>query len=230
VPAVSAQNLPAGASFNPLGGGRGRFSWAAGFNQAGSYQVRFIAQDGTNRADSELVTITVTEFGNHPPAMIITILDTIVLVNRTLTLEFSAADLDLTTPVLNVLNRPRNSSFSDFGNGIGRFEFTPDSAHCAAGSGATGRDSVYTITLTASDGVITVNQPVRLHVYNWRLGDLNRDEEVSPADGVQALQAIFVGSGIPEPPALLDMNRDGILTPVDAVTLLNYIFLGIPPP
>ncbi|HXF49601.1 MAG TPA: Ig-like domain-containing protein [Verrucomicrobiae bacterium] len=228
VPAVSAQNLPAGASFAPLGGGRGRFSWAPGFNQAGSYQVRFIAQDGTARADSELVTITVTEFGNHPPAMTITILDTLVLVNRTLTLEFSAADADLTTPVLNVLNRPRNSTFTDFGNGIGRFEFTPDSAQTAVGSAISGRDSVYTITLTAFDGAITVSQTVRLRVYNWRLADLNRDEEITPSDVVQMLQAVFNNTNLPSPLALGDLNCDGFLSPTDAVLMLNAAFAGTP--
>ncbi|MGH8003251.1 MAG: Ig-like domain-containing protein, partial [Limisphaerales bacterium] len=230
VPTVLAQNLPAGAGFSPLGGGRGRFSWAPGFNQAGSYQVRFIAQDGTSRADSELVTITVSEFGNHPPVLTVTILDTIVLVNRTLTLEFSAQDLDLNTPVLNVLSRPRNSTFTDFGNGIGRFEFTPDSAHLAAGSFTTGRDSVYTITLTAADGITTVNQILRLRVYNWRRGDLNRDEEITPADVVQILQAVFQGINPPNPIALGDMDGLNGLTPTDVVILLNYAFAGVPPP
>jgi len=229
-PSVLAQNLPVGASFSPLGGGRGRFTWSPGFNQAGSHQVRFIAQDGTSRADSELVIITVTEFGNHPPVLTVTILDTLVLVNRTLTLEFSAQDLDLSTPVLNVLNRPRNAVFTDFGNGIGRFEFTPDSGHLAAGSSTSGRDSVYTITLTASDGIITVNQVVRLHVYNWRRGDLNRDEEITPTDVVLILQAVFMGTNIPNPPDLADMNKDGQLTPVDVVILSNHAFLDIPLP
>ncbi|HEU4436551.1 MAG TPA: Ig-like domain-containing protein [candidate division Zixibacteria bacterium] len=226
VPTVLAENLPSGATFTALGGGRGRFSWLPGFNQAGNYPVRFIARDQTSRADSELVTITVTEFGNHPPAMTITILDTIVLVNRTLTLEFSAADLDLTTPVLNVLSRPRNSTFTDFGSGIGRFEFTPDSAQTAVGSATLGRDSVYTITLTASDGIITVNQLVRLHVYNWRRGDLNRDEEITPSDVVQMLQAVFNNVNIPSPLALGDLNCDGILSPTDVVVMLNAAFAG----
>jgi hypothetical protein len=137
--------------------------------------------------------------------------------------------LDLTTPVLNVLSRPRNSTFTDFGNGIGRFEFTPDSAQTAVGSAISGRDSVYTITLTAFDGVITVNRTVRLRVFNWRLGDLNRDEEPTQVDLVQLLQAVYLGTNLPNPPALGDLDFNGSLTPNDVVKMLNLVFIGIPP-
>jgi len=183
-----------------------------------------------NRADSEQVTITVTESGNHAPVLTITTLDTVVILTHTLTLEFSGQDLDQTTPVINVLNRPRNSSFTDLGGGNGRLAFTPDSAQMAVGANANGRDSVYSITLTASDGITTTSQSLRLHVYPWLLGDLNRDEAVTGTDVVLIIQAAFSGINIPDPLAIADLNRDGVLTGTDVVLLINYAFSGIPPP
>ncbi|MCI0329848.1 MAG: Ig-like domain-containing protein, partial [candidate division Zixibacteria bacterium] len=230
IPTVLAQNLPAGAGFTALGGGLGRFSWTPAFNQAGSHQVLFIARDLTSRADSELVTITVSEVGNHPPILTITRLDTLVIFGRTLTLEFSAQDLDLTTPTLNVLNRPRNSTFTDFGNGTAGFTFTPDFAQLAVQPADSNRDSVYTITLTATDGITTVNQSLRLHVYPWLRGDLNRDEAVSGSDVVQLIQVIFTGATPPNPLAIADVDKNGALSAADIVTLINYAFAGVPLP
>ena len=59
---LSAEGLPAGASFDP---GTGFFSWTPGEAQQGSYNVTFTAtDDGTpSLSDSETITITVTSVG-----------------------------------------------------------------------------------------------------------------------------------------------------------------------
>lgn len=53
----SAQNLPAGASFDP---GSRLFSWRPGHNQAGQYPVTFTVSDG-QYTDSETIIVTVND-------------------------------------------------------------------------------------------------------------------------------------------------------------------------
>jgi hypothetical protein len=58
VPALSASDLPSGASFTDEGGGQGVFSWFPGLGQAGTYDVTFTASDGELVAN-QIVTIIV---------------------------------------------------------------------------------------------------------------------------------------------------------------------------
>ena len=46
IPALSANNLPTGASFTDRGDGVGIFSWTPDFDQAGSYPIEYTASDG----------------------------------------------------------------------------------------------------------------------------------------------------------------------------------------
>ena len=59
---------------------------------------------------------------------------------------------------------------------------------------------------------------------------MNRDEEITPADVVQILSAVFANTNVPNPLALGDLNKDGQLSPTDVVMMLNYAFAGIAPP
>ncbi len=61
-------------------------------------------------------------------------------------------------------------------------------------------------------------------------GDLNLDAELSPADVVSQLNAIFLGSSFPAPFCAADANCDAQLTPSDVVILLNAVFSGSPIP
>lgn len=60
IPALSAENVPAAASFTDNGDGTGTFSWKTDIADDLSVDVNFIASDG-ELTDEELVTITVGE-------------------------------------------------------------------------------------------------------------------------------------------------------------------------
>jgi hypothetical protein len=221
VPTLLSPALPEGANLTALGGGQARFDWLPQFDQAGVYPVLFIARDITGRADSELVVITVTEFGNHAPVIFISALDTLVIKGNSLSISFSAVDVDLTTPVISVLNLPRNAVFTNLGGAFGRVDFTPDS---------TQTDSSYTITLRASDESTFVVRAVNLHVLRCILGDIDRDELLTSADVVRLINYVFLGLNPPlEPFCSADLNNDGVIDATDVVKELNLVFLGIPP-
>lgn len=64
IPALSAVDLPEGASFTDHATGAGDFTWTPTLAQAGTHQVTFIASDGA-LTDQEIVTITVSEPGEQ---------------------------------------------------------------------------------------------------------------------------------------------------------------------
>ena len=69
-PALTAENLPANATFNDNGNGTGTFDFNPTYLQDGIYSVRFIASDGT-LSDTEVVAITVFDQGGSvPPARV----------------------------------------------------------------------------------------------------------------------------------------------------------------
>ncbi len=62
-----------------------------------------------------------------------------------------------------------------------------------------------------------------------KLGDANKDGQLTSADIVLLLNFVFLGEPI-EPPELADLNCDGIYAGADIVLALNAVFLGQPPP
>ena len=58
LPTLTAENLPAGATFVDNLFGSGLFSWTPDFTQAGTHLITFIAADDSLAADTEIVTIT----------------------------------------------------------------------------------------------------------------------------------------------------------------------------
>jgi hypothetical protein len=63
---LSARGVPAGASFEDLGAGVGRLTWAPAEGQAGRYLVCFQA-DAAGAATSSLCTLITVDHFNHPP-------------------------------------------------------------------------------------------------------------------------------------------------------------------
>jgi hypothetical protein len=61
-------------------------------------------------------------------------------------------------------------------------------------------------------------------------GDLNLDRQLTTADVVLGLNAVFLAEPFPAPFASADGNCDGSLTPADVVQLLLRAFLGTPLP
>jgi hypothetical protein len=62
-----------------------------------------------------------------------------------------------------------------------------------------------------------------------KLGDANKDGQLTSADIVLLLNFIFLGEVI-DPSELADLNCDGIYTGADIVLALNAVFLGQLPP
>ncbi len=153
VPALTAENLPANATFSDNGNGTGTFIFNPDFTQSGVYNVRFIASDGT-LADSELVAITVNHVNLAP--VLAPIGAQSVDEAQTLNFNVSATDFDATTPTLIAQNVPANANFTDNGNGTGLFSFTPDYTQA----------SVYNVRFIASDGALADTELVAITVNN----------------------------------------------------------------
>jgi len=89
--------------------------------------------------------------------------------------------------------------------------------------------------ITANDSVAASFQvgdgPLSLDIaYPFAGGDLNGDGQVTPADGINVLNCVFVGCSPAPRNSQIDLNRDGRLTPSDVVCELNHVFLGTPVP
>ncbi|HEU4436493.1 MAG TPA: Ig-like domain-containing protein, partial [candidate division Zixibacteria bacterium] len=156
LPVLSALGLPSGAAFVDSANGVGAFSWTPSFVQAGSYSVTFVASDGT-LADSEAVSITVNNVNRAPVLAAIGAKN--VNENQLLLFRISAADPDLTMPVLSAVGLPAGAAFVDSLNGAGSFAWTPSFAQ--AGN--------YNVTFIASDGTLADSELVAITV-----GEVNR--------------------------------------------------------
>jgi len=119
------------------------------------------------------------------------------------------------------------------------------------GTGATDAvydvDSNYVYVTCFSDGTVRkINEndsvvasfqvgdgPVSLDIaYPFQLGDLNGDNQATPADVVIMLQCVFVGycTGLRNSQADVVRNVELAITPADVVCELNHVFLGSPVP
>jgi gliding motility-associated-like protein len=72
--ALFAQNLPAGANFVDLGGGRGRFSWWPDFGTAGDYLVTFIVSEQIAIAPlTGTATVKITVLARQPDLYVVSL-------------------------------------------------------------------------------------------------------------------------------------------------------------
>jgi hypothetical protein len=147
-PTLSAINLPNNATFDP---GTGVFDFRPDMTQEGVDTVTFIASDGS-LADSQAVVITVTGVNQVP--VLDPIPDTTMTEGDSLLLIITASDADGVIPVLSAVNVPENAVFTDSGNGVGTFIFTPNYVQAAG----------YTVTFIADDGVAADSQDVLITV------------------------------------------------------------------
>ncbi|MGH8004305.1 MAG: Ig-like domain-containing protein, partial [Limisphaerales bacterium] len=152
-PAFSALSLPPGAVLTDSLNGAGSFVWTPSFTQAGTYNMTFIAGDGS-LADSEAITITVNNVNRAP--VLAAIGSKTTGENQPLQFQVSAADPDLTTPVLSATNLPSGAVFTDSLNGAGSFNWTP--SFTQAGS--------YNVRFIASDGSLADSEMVNITVGN----------------------------------------------------------------
>jgi PKD repeat protein len=155
VPSLSAQGLPAGATFTPGADGTGTFSWTPDFEAAAGspYSVTFTASDGA-LSDSETISVTVVNVNRAP--VIGRIGNKSVKELQKLFFTVSASDPDGTAPALSAQGLPSNASFVDNGNGTGTFNWTPP---LGSSDG-----SPYTVVFLASDGSLTASQAITIKV------------------------------------------------------------------
>ncbi|MCP4582048.1 MAG: tandem-95 repeat protein [candidate division Zixibacteria bacterium] len=150
-PAISAENMPSGATIVDNGDGTARFEYTPDYGDAGIYNVTFIAGDD-QYADSELVEITVLVSNRSPQWDPIP--DYSMQEGGILVFYAFATDPDSVMPALSVANLPLNATFVDSGNGFGWFRFEPDYT----------QSGIYDLEFLASDGELIDTAIVRITV------------------------------------------------------------------
>jgi len=221
IPTLTAEDVPANATFTDNGDGTGAFDFEPNYTQSGIYFVNFIASDGV-LADTGSVEITVNEAGNQPPYFLDDPPDEVLTARKFFALRLEAEDLEGTPLILTAEDLPANSSFVDSGNGIGGFEFTPD---------VTQAGDIYTVTFIASDGIDADTVEVTYTIITYIVGDVNEDGLINPVDVVLLVNYVYLNGVPPEPvPEAGDINCDGSVNPVDVVLLVNYVYRALDPP
>ena len=145
--------LPEGATLTDYGNDSALFSWTPGFCQSGDHRVTIVVTDG-ELVGFQTANITVNEAGDQEPSLnpignlSVTEGETLeVIVSSELFVGCEPASVG--TSLL-----PPRASFTDFGNGSGRFRWTPGYTQ--------GSDpgTVYSVTFYADDGVFEADSEV----------------------------------------------------------------------
>ncbi len=135
-------DLPDGAVFDAE---TAQFNWTPDFTQAGEFTVRFTATDdgdGVGAPVSSVIDVPIS-IRNANRAPVVPFIDTQqVQKDGLLELPVAVTDPDGDPLTLTVTGLPAFASFTDNGDGTGRFRFAP----------LTGDRGDYEIALTASDG------------------------------------------------------------------------------
>jgi PKD repeat protein len=123
IPALSAEHVPANASFVDNGNGTGGFTFNPSFIQSGLYGIVFRASDGIE-VTKVTVLVQVVEAGNQAP-ILAAIGPQTVIEKVPLTFNISAADPDGSTPVLSADPLPAGAGLTDHHDGTASFSWTP---------------------------------------------------------------------------------------------------------
>jgi hypothetical protein len=225
IPLLSAENLPAGATFDVpfqgAGSATGRVAWIPNFSQQGTYPIRFIASDGTG-SDTMIVNVTVADAGNQAPFFTVLPTDQALILPESLTVRVAAVDPDSTIPSLRVENLPPNAVFVDSLNGAGSLVFKPDSTQI---------DLVYQVDFIASDGAGAEDRvTVTYYVYDFIRGDPDGSGTVTSSDVIFLVNFVFKAGPAPVPYQAGDVDKSGAINAADVIYLVNFVFKGGPPP
>ncbi len=152
-PLLTANPLPAGATFTDNRNGTGTFSWAPTDTDSGFYQVFFKAEDFdvAGVADSQLVNISVLDTNRAP--VIITYGARTMFEGDTLIYLVNAFDFDGTIPKIRARldgvtdSLATNMSIADSGNGSALLRFIPSYSQGAVSPG-----TFYYVRFYAKDG------------------------------------------------------------------------------
>jgi hypothetical protein len=155
VPTISVLDLPAHASFQEIGNGRGRFRFAPDSSQIGDHIVTFIAADGT-LADTLTVMFSVVSKGNHAPVLN-PISSKSVREGQLLGFDVTAYDPDSDAITIKAFNMPPNAELLG-GTSSAAATFRFDPGYTQAGN--------YAVLFVVSDGILADTEIVRITVEN----------------------------------------------------------------
>jgi hypothetical protein len=150
---LTAQQLPANASFHDSTGGVGGFIFDPNFSQSGPYQVRIIAL-ANSLADTEIVNITVTNVDRAP--VLIPVIAQSIPEGGHLALRITATDPDGEAIALLAQQLPANAAFHDSSGGIGGLRFDPDYSQAGA----------YQVRIIASSNSLADTELININVTN----------------------------------------------------------------
>lgn len=217
VPDLQAPGKPAWVALADAGGS-GTLTLTPGFFNAGVHTFFLLATDGFD-ADTQTVVVTVQNVNRTP--VVASPGSHLMNGGDTLVLGLSASDLDGEALTLAASGLKSYIAFVDSGNGKGSLTFTPPVV-------VTNTD---TVVVSVSDGAAADTALAIVAVTGQAAlkGDLDFDQQLTPADIVLELNCVFMGTGN----CFLetaDLNCDGLLTSSDVVLHLNLVFMGQPPP
>ncbi len=185
---LTAEDLPANATFVDSGNGHGLFEFDPDYTQSGEEQVRFIASDGT-LADTITVDITINDYNSAPTLTAISGQSVDEGSHLGFLVEATDPESDILT--LTAENLPTNATFTDSGNGTGLFEFDPSYI----------QNGTYNVRFIADDGFYADTQMVSITV--------NR-VNVSPVITAIPVQAVDEGQHLEFAISATDINDDVI--------------------
>jgi PKD repeat protein len=178
IPALTATNVPIGASFTDNGNGTGTFAWTPTLAQQGTYtNVTFTATDAGAPPQSHDRSITITVNDQNRAPVLAAIGNQSINEGQPLEVTVSASDADGTVPELSASNMPQGASFTDHGDGTGTFAWTPDftDAGVHTGIAIAATDENYPNVKDQKTFSVTVTNVNRKPVLN-AIGDVLADE------------------------------------------------------
>ncbi|MCC6797346.1 MAG: tandem-95 repeat protein [Candidatus Hydrogenedentes bacterium] len=157
IPVLTAQNLPAGATFTPTGGGNGVFNWPTTASNVGNHSnITILATDSATPSLTYKAMFNVNVMSNGSAPVLDPIGAKAALEDTQLQFTVTANDPDGPPPALSVIDLPLGASFINNGNGTGTFTWTP-----AVGDH---EDSPYAVTFVATDATTSDSETIQITV------------------------------------------------------------------
>jgi hypothetical protein len=123
---ISPTPLPDNAEFPGEAADTALFRFRPDFTQAGDYMIRFLAEDATDQNIADSVDLNITVLDRNAPPQIEGVPDQTTSEGRLVSFDITATDVDGDIPVLTSGVLPQGAQFSSAGEGVARFEYSPD--------------------------------------------------------------------------------------------------------
>ncbi len=193
------------------------------------WAVRTVDSKGARSAFSAIQDFYIDALSEPPASFsLVSPVDSSFIVTKTPTLDWAdAADAD---PFDVVTYEVAISPFENFDSAITVGGLPASSYSVQTGTlTVRGRQYYWKVQATDTDNLSTPsNQVYRFTLL--KLGDANKDGQLTAADIVILLGFIFASNPLVDPPEVADLNCSGSYTTADIVIALNAVFLGLAPP